>query len=115
MSRHQRAFHGSTGKAFALCVQDFPFERNKDEQRRSLGDAGSAPAASAAASVCIRLWFPSVLYDHQSSQLILTAVAHSENHQVATISLSRGQFYHVFYSSEAVFTTLHGSVVLLLY
>lgn len=78
------------------------FLENKDKQRRSVGCTWSAPEASAAVSICIRLWFPSVLCDHQSSQLILTAVTCSENHRAATSSLSRGHFSHVFYSGSYV-------------
>lgn len=72
----------------------------EDKQRCRLGYTWSAPEASAAVSVCIRLWFPSVLCDLQSSQLILTAVACSGNHGAAPFSLSRGHFSHVFYSGS---------------
>lgn len=81
-----------------MDVQDF-FGK-KDKQRRSTGYTWSAPEACVAVSVSIRLWFPSVLCDHQSSQLILTAVACSENDRAATFSLSRGHFSHVFYSGS---------------
>lgn len=83
----------------AIDVQDFFFFffwDKTDKQRRSIGYTWSAPEASAAVSICIRLWFPSVLCDHQSSQLILTAVDCSENHRAAMFSLYRDQFSHVF-------------------
>lgn len=57
------------------------FEKDKQQSRSSDGYTGSAPVGSAAASICIRLRIPSVLCDHQSSRLILTAAACSEKSQ----------------------------------
>lgn len=80
-----------------LVCRIFKKKNKKDKQRRSKDYTWSAPEASAAVSDSIRLWSLSVLCDHKSSQVILTAVACSENHRAAMFSFRRDNFSHAFY------------------
>lgn len=91
-----------------------------------------SPEPLAAAWLCIRLWFTSVLCDHQNIQLSLTAVAWSENTEqlhslyislpgsfLSSLTLTRTRIFHhtclLWCGNKPIFTALHLAIPVLFY